>query len=50
MTDEQLLALTDALSAASRALRTGQDLGTEADIIDRSVSVLTPTPEPAPES
>lgn len=48
MTHEQLLALTDALTATSRALRTGQDVGSEADVIDRAVKVLTPAPDPAP--
>lgn len=47
MTDEQILALTDALRATARVFRTGQDPAAAADVIDRSVSVLAPEPAPA---
>ena len=46
MTDEQTVALTDALTAVSRTLRTGQDPAAAADVVDRAVEVLATTETP----
>lgn len=46
MTDEQTVALTDALTAIAGALRTGQDPAAAADVVDRAVEVIAATETP----